>query len=310
MKIPTPWSRVLVRAALSLPLLVAACAAPPAPATAPPLTIAPPPNALPAGKATILADILGTELELFTYKPASYRGEKMLFVLHGVLRNADEYRDDACALADRHGLLVVAPRFDTERFPSRRYQRGGLLDSAGRAQAPAQWTYAFLPAIAAEIRTREGLPALPFWVIGHSAGGQFVARMSAFQTTGAVRHVAANAGSHLFPTRDLPFGYGFGGLPEELADDDTLQRYLAAPLTLYQGTADAGPDDYFDTSESAMRQGAGRYQRGKACFEQARALAKAKGWAFAWRLVEAEGIAHDHQKMFDHDACGRALFGD
>lgn len=67
---------------------------------------------------------------------------------------------------------------------------------------------------------------------------------------------------------------------------------------------------YFDTSESAMRQGAGRYQRGKACFEQARVLAKAKGWPFAWRLVEAEGIAHDHEKMFDHAACARALFGD
>lgn len=295
---------------LGLLAVLAACAAPSAPATAPPLTAAAPANALPAGKATVLADILGTELELFTYKPASYRGEKMLFVLHGVLRNADEYRDHACALADRHGMLVVAPRFDGERFSSRRYQRGGLLDSAGRAQAPAQWTYAFIPAIAAAMRAREELPALPFWVIGHSAGGQFVARMSAFQSTGAVRHVAANAGSHLFPTRDLSFGYGFGGLPDELANDEVLQRYLAAPLTLYQGTADAGPDDYFDTSESAMQQGVGRYQRGKACFEQARALAKAKGWPCAWRLVEADGVAHDHERMFDHAACARALFGD
>ncbi len=295
---------------LSVACAFGACTASPAP---PPVAesaaVAVPPTGLPDGTATVCADILGTELELFTYKPASYRGEKMLVVLHGVLRNADEYRDHACALADRHGMLVVAPRFDNERFPSRRYQRGGLLDAAGRAQAPAQWTYAFLPAIAAEIRAREGRPTLPFWIIGHSAGGQFVARMSAFQVTGAVRHIAANAGSHLFPTRGMKFGYGFGGLPDELADDAMLKRYLAAPLTLYQGTADAGPDDYFDASETAMQQGAGRYQRGKACFEQARALAAAKGWTFAWRFVEADGVGHDHERMFDHAASADALFG-
>lgn len=150
---------------------------------------------------------------------------------------------------------------------------------------------------------------MKYWIIGHSAGGQFVARMSAFQATGAERHVAANPGSHLFPTRELPFGYGFGNLPEELSSDEVLKRYLAAPLTIYIGTADNGPDQYFDSSANAMKQGEGRYQRGKACFALAKQLAKKQGWAFNWRLVEAEGVGHDHEKMFDHPKCAEALFG-
>jgi poly(3-hydroxybutyrate) depolymerase len=270
--------------------------------------VAPAPT-LPVGKSVVTIDCDGTPIEVFTYKPEGWRGERMLFVMHGTLRNADEYRDDAIAMAERFGALVVAPRFDKERFPSRRYQFGGLRDESGQALPPAQWTYAFVPKLAARLRAIEGRPELRHWIIGHSAGGQFVARMSAFQETGAERLVAANAGSHLFPTEELPFGYGFGGLPDALRGEERLQRYLAQPLTIYLGTADDHPDEYFDDSETAMKQGGGRLQRGRECFARAQALAAARGWFFGWTLVLAEEVEHDHTKMFDHPSCERALFG-
>jgi len=261
-------------------------------------------------KALLRLDFDGLELEVFTYRPKSYRGERMLFVMHGTLRNADEYRDDAVAMAERFGMLVVAPRFDKERFPSRKYQFGGLRDEKGNALPPDAWTYAYVPKLAAKLRAIEGKPELRYWIIGHSAGGQFVARMSAFQDTGAERLVAANAGSHLFPSHELPFGYGFGDLPEGLRGESRLQRYLAQPLTIYLGTADDHPDEYFDDSVTAMLQGGGRLQRGRECFRRAGELARARGWPFGWTLVEAVGVEHDHTKMFDHEACERALFGE
>jgi hypothetical protein len=52
-----------------------------------------------------------------------------------------------------------------------------------------------------------------------------------------------------------------------------------------------------------------RLQRGKAAFEAGKKLAAEHGWKFAWRLVEADGIDHDHQKMFANEQCERALFG-
>ncbi len=269
-----------------------------------------PAGPLPQGKAQVRLTAGDTPLDVFTYKPADWPGERMILVLHGVNRNADEYRDHACAMGDRFQALIVAPRFDRERFPSRRYQQGGVMREDGTAAEPHERTYALIPRLAAQVRLREGRPGLRFWIIGHSAGGQFVMRMSAFQDTGAERLVAANPGSDLFPTRDAPFGYGFGGLPDAIADDAALRRYLSAPLTIYLGTADDQPDDHFDRSAAAMTQGGGRHQRGLACYWYARTLAQLQGWPFAWQLVEAPGVAHDHEKMFDHAACEQALFGE
>lgn len=267
------------------------------------------PSGIPVGPSRIEVDLDGTVLEVFTYKPRDWRGERMIVVFHGVLRNAEEYRDHARGLGDRLSALIVAPTFDAARFPSRRYQRGGLLDAEGRAVPAGERTYALVPKLAARLRSIEGREQLRYWILGHSAGGQFVMRMAAFQDTGAERLVAANPGSDLFPVRDMDFGYGFGGLPEELASDDVLKGYLAAPLTIYLGTADDRPDEYFDGSPAASRQGGGRLQRGRACFEAGRALAASRGWPFRWWLVEVPAVGHDHQRMFDHPEVEKALFG-
>lgn len=264
---------------------------------------------VPVGKAELRITAGGHELAVFTYRPERWSGQRLLFVMHGVLRNADEYRDHAIGMADRFDALVVAPKFDSERFPSRAYQRGGILREDGSAAPAAEWTYARIPELAAAIRTRTGQAKAQLFVIGHSAGGQFVLRMSAFQDTGAVRLVAANPGSVLLPTTDVPFGYGFGGLPKELADEARLRAYLAAPLTLYLGTADDHEDEWFDTSKEAMAQGGGRHQRGLGLYWTARTLATLRGWPFGWRLVEAAGVEHDHEKMFAHPMCELALFG-
>jgi dienelactone hydrolase len=261
------------------------------------------------GKSTIRVDTEDGELEVFCYRPDSWSGERILCVLHGVLRNADEYRDHAVGMADRFDALVVAPRFDAERFPSRRYQRGGVLLEDGTAAAPEKWTYPRITEVVALVRAATARPDAKLYVIGHSAGGQFVVRMSAFLPDGCTRLVAANPGSALLPTRATPFGYGFGGLPDELANDDRLRRYLAAPLTIYLGTADDGPDEHFDRSAPALEQGSGRHQRGLAMYWTGRTLAQERGWTFGWRLVEARGIGHDHERMFEHEACAVALFG-
>lgn len=279
----------------------------PGPDTAPPIAVSVEP--LPVGSARIEVDLDGTKLEVFTHKPLGWNGERMLFVFHGVLRNADEYRDHAVVLAERFSMLVIAPRFDEERFPSRKYQRGGILYEDGTAAKPEEWTYAFVPKLARAIREREARPKLKHWLIGHSAGGQFCMRMAAFQDTGAERIIASNPGTALFPARDQDFGYGFGKLPEELASDDVLKRYLAAPLTLYLAQEDNKEDEYLDVSESGMRQGPGRLQRNRAAFAAAQALAREKSWPCAWRIVEVPDVGHDHELMFQHALAEDALFG-
>jgi poly(3-hydroxybutyrate) depolymerase len=264
---------------------------------------------IPPGKATVSADLGGTKLELYTYKPASYKGERLILVFHGVLRNADEYRDHSVGMGDRFGALIVAPRFDAERFPSRKYQFGGILNEDRTAAKQEEWTYALIPKIVEAIQKKERKTELKFWLIGHSAGGQFVNRLAAFLDVGAERYVAANPSSWTFPTRELRYGYGFGQLPAELSNDDVLRAYLARPLVVYLGTADSTPDSNTDMSDAALLEGPARHQRGLAFFRFAQTIAERRKWPFRWELVEAEGVGHDHEKMFEHPNCEKALFG-
>lgn len=263
---------------------------------------------LPKGPAQMECPNAGEPITAFTYKPPTYRHGPLLVVFHGVQRNAEDYRNFAITLAERFGAIVVTPRFDRERFPTARYQRGGLVVE-GAPQPPEQWTYAIVPKLVAEVRAREEQPALPYYLIGHSAGGQFLVRLAAFMPGEAVRIVAANPGSHLFPTREQEFGYGFGGLPPQLNNDDVMRRYLAAPLTIYLGTDDIYPRPSFDDSPPAMKQGPNRLTRGRACFEAAQNLARERGWVCNWRKVETPGIGHDAAFMFAAKEVEDALFG-
>lgn len=263
---------------------------------------------IPSGSAKLELDVVSVKLEVFTYKPANYRDGAMLMVFHGMLRNAEEYRDHARAMGDRFGMLVVAPRFDAAQFGQGKYQQGGLI-SDGQLAPPEAWTWSVVPKLADRLRRLENRPDMPYYLIGHSAGGQFLVRLSAFVPTAASRIVAANPGSQLFPRRELPYPYGFGDLPDSLVSETRLRDYLARPLTLYLGTSDTERDDDLDTSPNADLQGVSRYERGRNAFRAAKTLAERKGWAFRWRLVEAPGVGHDHNAMFNAPACRDALFG-
>lgn len=253
---------------------------------------------LPKGKDMLTLTLNGAPLDVYTYRPESSHQGPLLVVMHGLNRNADGYRDNAVVLADQLHALIVAPHFTKERFPPETYQRGGVLRD-DKPQPREQWTFQYISALVKLVREREGRPDMPYFIIGHSAGGQILTRMTAFIPGDPQRIIAANPGSLLFPTRDQSYPYGFGGLPQELSGDEQIKAYLAAPLTLFLGTADLLDKD-LDLSEAAMRQGRTRFERGHACFAFAQKLAKERGWPFHWQLVEAPNVGHSAGQMFAH----------
>jgi pimeloyl-ACP methyl ester carboxylesterase len=262
---------------------------------------------IPYGSAKVQVDLGTATIDVFTYKPTSYRDGPMLMVFHGMLRNAEEYRDHARSMGDRFGMLVAAPCFDSKQFGQGKYQQGGLFRD-GKVLPRAEWTWSLVPKLADQLRLQEGRPSTPYYLIGHSAGAQFLVRLTAFVPTEAKRIVVANPGSTLFPTNELPYPYGFGNLPASLNGDDSVRNYLARPLVLYLGTRDTERDEDLDKSEDADRQGRTRFERGHNAYRRAAELAKRKGWEFRWRLVEAPDVGHDHQAMFDAPSCREALF--
>jgi pimeloyl-ACP methyl ester carboxylesterase len=261
----------------------------------------------PPGSSVVEVDFGGTALSLWAYRPDSYVGDGFIVVLHGASRAAESYRDNARGFAREYGKLVVVPEFDSERFPNRRYQMGGVLREDGSFADPAEHTYAFIPQIVDYVRQRQADPRLPWILLGYSAGGQFVARMAALLNTDAERLVAMSPGSTLFPTRELDFGLGFGGLPERYSSDERIRRYLALPMTVAIGTADIEEGQL--PRGQAFDQGVHRYARNLRWFLTAMELAHERGWDFNWRLVLHHGAGHPHRQMFDHPAMGNSLFG-
>jgi poly(3-hydroxybutyrate) depolymerase len=264
---------------------------------------------LPIGFGKIVAGSGTNAITVFTYKPTSYSNGPLVLVFHGMLRNAEEYCHNAVPLAERFHVLIAAPLFDTNRFSNDDYNRGGIFKN-GVVQPREKWTFARVPEIVSALRASEGKTALPFWIMGHSGGGQFVMRLAGMYPTAAQRIVAANPGTDLFPRRDWDFGFGFGNLPNALSDDAALQRFLAAPLTLYLGRGDVDPNHpELDRSVGAEREGAYRLARGRNCFDFAQNLARHRGWKFNWRKVEVDGIPHDGKAMLSAPEVGEALFG-
>ncbi len=270
---------------------------------------------LPAGKGLHSVTIDGEVIELHTYKPPQYAGGPILLVLHGLGTNAPGYRDYAVPIADQLGFLVIAPLFDRERFPTWRYQTGGLVrnqrvDGEFRIEPEAQWTGRLFLRIIDAVRSAEGQPDLAYSLIGHSAGGQALSRFAAFSPHAAQRIVLANPSTYLWPSREERFPYGYGGLPAALADDAALQRFLAQPVTVLLGTADLRRDNNLNIRPPAERQGATRYERGHNAYRAAQQLARDRGWTFNWRLLEVPGIGHSARRMFGSTEALTALSAD
>jgi hypothetical protein len=246
------------------------------------------------GHSSQTANLSNIQIELRTYKPSSWTGAGVVLHFHGLGRHPNEI-GDLTDLARRSGQMLVAPYFDQYRFPFWRYQAVGIVDKDS-PRPRETWTGNLIVELVQQLKALEG-PGMAVRLIGHSAGGQFVDRFAGFHTVAAVRLIAANPASVLMPSRDL-YPYGFGGLPDSIAGDDTIAAYLRQPLVLYVGEFDTPSQGTPDNRPEAARQGDTRQKRAWLAFETGRAVAKARGWDFNWRFVSRPGVGHNLSQMF------------
>lgn len=81
-------------------------------------------------------------LTIWTHAPQKLRDRTpIVFVLHGVRRNGQEYRDQWREQADKGGFLLVVPEFPESSYSNEAYQRGNMFDEDGRPVEPAKWTF-------------------------------------------------------------------------------------------------------------------------------------------------------------------------
>ncbi len=244
----------------------------------------------------------GKSLWVWTYRPKSFTANSpIVFVMHGVKRNADIYRNNWITHADYHGFLIVAPEFSRDDFPgSWHYNLGNVMyraDSNGTLAANAEryWGFPIIDRVFDQVRDLTGTNRKTFSLFGHSAGGQFVHRYMTF--TGGPRvnlAIAANPGWYTMTTRDEKFPYGLG---ETKVTDEDLRELYAGPLVVLLGEEDTRRGTYLRTTPEADRQGANRLERGKTYFAEAKRDAQAAGMSFKWRLQTVPGVGHKNAGM-------------
>jgi poly(3-hydroxybutyrate) depolymerase len=235
------------------------------------------------------------------FKPAGDQPLRVVMVIHGAGRNAEDYLDSWVELAEERRLLIVAPEFGEERAIriggewEWRFNTGNVVSWFGLSVDRDEWYFESVERLFDSMRRAGGDVLDRYVLFGHSAGGQFVHRMVLFQPEVHFDlAIAANSGWYTLPDEDRDFPYGLSGAPHSGAQLDTA---LGRPLVVFLGTADTPDQGGFRTTPEAMDQGADRIRRGTHFYEAAQRFAAARGVDLRWTLEHAEGIGHDYRGM-------------
>ena len=237
-------------------------------------------------------------IRIFTHVPAAANMAHVVFVLHGVLRNADKYLESWQAHAERYGFVLVCPEFTEEQFPD--YQEGEvLIRGKGKFEPDSNnWAFSVIDTVFEAVKSNCSPTAAGYDIYGHSAGAQFVHRMVLLHETKYLRHaVCANAGWYTLPTAEVRWPYGLSPTPQPKYAK-SLQVPFSRKMTILLGTADTDPHHkHLRTTEEALSQGPHRFARGQFFFSCAQRQAEREGCALAWELEFVEDVAHDDRKM-------------
>lgn len=244
------------------------------------------------------SDWAGPPLRVFYQLPdAVTETTPVLIVLHGVNRDADDYRDEWARHARARGFIVVAPEYSAAAFPGAdEYGSGGFLAPDGSTRPREQWSFAAIEPLFDEVRARTGTRVPRYVIYGHSGGAQFVQRFVLMMPQARYsRAIAANAGWYTMPDLATDFPYGLRGSP---VDRDQLVAALRRPLWILLGGRDTNPRSAnLRQTPEAVRQGPHRLARGDAFYTAAQRAASELGVNLAWQRRYVAESGHDNALM-------------
>ena len=209
---------------------------------------------------------------------------RILVSVHGISRNAEEHARCFADMAERHGLLLVAPLFTSNRFQD--YQRLGRVGKGPRADLA-------LHRVLREVSRLTEVDSEVFYLFGFSGGGQFAHRYALAHPHRVAALVIGAAGWYTFPDLQRPYPKGTAeatGLPGVRFD---ASDYLRVPACVLVGEFDTERDDELKKSPGLdRRQGRNRLRRGYAWIEAMRFAARERGLATRYRFELLPGVDH------------------
>jgi len=237
-------------------------------------------------------------MDVYYYRPSSFKRDgPVLIVVHGLNRNAADYRHYFAEIAQLYGALILSPEFSRKNYRgSRRFNLGNLKNGSGDTLPRSVWSFPVIDRVFDQARVQLGFGQQRYYLFGHSAGSQFVHRMIIFAPSNKmITAVAANAGWYTEPNFAIEFPYGLRDAP---ADMETLRRAFGRKLTILLGQGDNDETHKsLRRTDEANAQGPHRLARGRRFYQQSKEVARSLEIPFLWRLKEVSGIAHSGRGM-------------
>jgi poly(3-hydroxybutyrate) depolymerase len=223
------------------------------------------------------------------------KGETAEFTAHYYIANWVDFAED-------QGLILIVPAFNQEDFSSRLgdHAISGYRGLFGREIGADEWVLRLVEAYQSEY----GVSGTPFYLYGHSAGGQYVARFLVTHPERVKRAVLSAAATYPQTTTQVVWPYGMGELHAEIVWDAETTRqvdivpdkdkWLAAtqvPLTVIVGLNDIVEVPYYPGQQGANR------------------LIRARNWVGDMGALAAENGLKSHFEIEMIPGKGHSMYG-
>lgn len=224
---------------------------------------------------------------------------QLLFVFHGVDRNAKDYRDALIAKSQQKGILIFAPEFSIQQFPTNdQYGLGNVYvdgdnPSVQTLNPEHQWSFSIIEALFAYIKNNIQNNNNTFNIIGHSAGAQFVERFLLFKPNNLVqKSIISAAGWYTFPNNDVIFPYG---LNQSILQNQSMGFFYSKDVIVMVGSLDNDPNaSNLRNNEFTIAQGAHRLARAINFFQYGQQQANQLGLPFNWQFRINNNATHNY----------------
>jgi poly(3-hydroxybutyrate) depolymerase len=231
----------------------------------------------------------GAKLPVFVAKPNKINKlTRLVVVMHGRKRNAEEYRDQWSDSAKDLNLLILVPEFSEQNFPQVwGFNYGNLKTNSLEPIDKSLHAFSAIEPLANGALKRFRLKSDNWGIYGHGAGAHFVHRYILHHPEAShTLAIAANLGWYLSMTdQEWPFG-----LTNSNIDNAKLKQAFGKYFLLMLGRADTStkPNTPYVAEhwDIISMQGEHRLARGRNFFKSAVAKSKEVNQFFKWGMVE------------------------
>ena len=219
---------------------------------------------------------------------------KVIFVIHGNTRNAEDYLSEWRPYIAKKNVIVVAPKFTKESF--KYFALLEMAQSSGKVNRDeSEYINNSISLIFNFIKSKFSLNTQTYSMFGHSAGAQFTHRYMLLSGDKRISSaVIANAGWYTFiSTAEFP--YGIKNAPIKIFSDH-IRWYTASKVNLLIGSDDVGFKS-LNTSKGAQIQGINRFERANNYFNTLIKEAEKNKYVLRWNFKVLDDTDHDYKKI-------------